>query len=99
MLESKELLTEYEFDEIGNISSHGYIPVRRENMWSVLNHRGEMITDFNYDFTNVNDKPPYPFIGEWYTFIVYKEDIPENYKYGVYCIRSHNPTIENIFKK
>lgn len=74
MLESGEFLTDFLFDEMKYMNPYGFIAVRKDHRWGVLNYRGGQVVDFMYDVeTLVNDWPTdgnyadhYSFIGEWY---------------------------------
>ena len=69
MLESGELLTEFEYNEFAWMGEYGFIAVRKGDYWGILNYRGEEITEFVYDFSELHREYFYGnFIGEWYRF-------------------------------
>ena len=84
MLESGEMLTDYEFDEISYYGYYGYMLVKKDGLWGTMNYHGEMITDFIYDFSALYEVPYYDVIGEWYTCFVRTDGGPDPYGYGMY---------------
>ena len=93
MLESGEMLTDYEFDEIGYYGNYGYILVRKDGLWGTMNYRGEVITDFIYDFSALSEFPYYDVIGEWYAYFVRPSGSAgaDGYNGKYYYFRIHEP--------
>ena len=88
MLESGELLTDYEFDEISPLGSYGYLFVKKDGLWATMNYRGELITDYIYDFSHYEEILHNNVIGEWYSYYIY-DDNSQNFD-GVYYF-FHDP--------
>ena len=94
MLETGELLTEYEFSEIGKLSDYGFLFVKKDGLYAVMNYRGEMVTEYVYDFSKLPDMP-FEIIGEWIGY--YIDDVNKADPYGVmYYLREHEPDADKI---
>ena len=89
MLESGELLTDFEFDDISALGNYGYLLVKKDGLWASMNYRGEIITDYVYDFSNYEEILHNNVIGEWYSYYIYNDNI-QNFG-GVYYF-FHDPT-------